>query len=87
MSNANLPSKQGDINVPLYHLRPLPPTNTKNPIWIGVNSKLSVCLSVAHAALQAHLQEFLDCQDLVFETVEIVTLRQGNVKNLDFRVL
>jgi hypothetical protein len=34
----------------------------------------TVCLCVAHAALQAHLQEFLDCWDLDVEIAKIETL-------------
>jgi hypothetical protein len=33
----------------------------------------TVCLCVAHTALQAHPQEFLEFQDLGFETVAIMT--------------
>ena len=68
-----------------YHLRPLPPTPKKSHVDWGPFK--TVCLCVAHTALQAHPKEFLEFQHQVFETVEIVTLGQGIVKNLDFRVL
>ena len=38
----NLPSKQGDMILPPPPSFSLP--HTKNTIWIGVNSKLSVCV-------------------------------------------
>jgi hypothetical protein len=59
VSKANLPSKQGDINIPPYHLCPLPPTHKKSHLDWGQFK--TVCMCVAHAALQAHLQEFPDC--------------------------
>jgi hypothetical protein len=34
----------------------------------------TVCVCVAHAALQAHLQEFIDCRDLDVEIAKIETL-------------
>ncbi len=72
MSKANLPSKQGDINLPSYPLRPLPPHTKKSHLDWGQFK--FVCLCVAHTAQQAHPQEFLEFQHRVFETVKIVTL-------------
>ncbi len=60
VSKGNLPSKQGDINVPPYHLRPLHPTHKKSHLDLGQFK--TVCLCVAHTALQAHPQEFLEFQ-------------------------
>jgi hypothetical protein len=58
VSKANLPSKQGDINVPPTTFVLFLP-HTKNLDW---GQFKTVCLCVAHTALQAHPQEFLEFQ-------------------------
>ncbi len=61
-----------------------PAHTQKNPIWIGVNSKLSVC----HTCYTLISMNFLTVnRDFGFETIEIMTLSQDHAKNWGFRVL